>query len=85
VPRPSIYHWRTTNQEEVDFVVEAGTRLLAVEVETGQRPSRRDARHLLTFQREYQDAVAGCLLLHDGPDILPLADGVVAAPWWTVI
>jgi predicted AAA+ superfamily ATPase len=84
-PRPSIYHWRTTNQEEVDFVVEAGTGLLAIEVKAGQRPSRQDIRHLLTFQQEYGDAVAGCLLLHGGPDILPLADGVVAAPWWSVM
>jgi predicted AAA+ superfamily ATPase len=74
VPRPSIYHWRTTNQGEVDSIVEAG-----------KRQSRRDVRHLLTFQPEYGDAVAGCLLLHDGPDILPLADGVVATPWWNVI
>jgi hypothetical protein len=66
-------------------VVEAGSRLLAIEVKSGQRPSRRDIRHLLTFQREYGDAVAGCLLLHDGPDILPLADGVVACPWWSVL
>lgn len=85
VPRPSISHWRTTNQEEVDFVVEAGNRLLAIEVKAGQRPGRRDIRHLLTFQREYGDAVAGCLLLHDGPDILPLADGVVACPWWSAL
>jgi len=84
-PRPSIFHWRTTNHEEVDFVVEAGRRLLAVEVKAVRRPSRRDVRHLLTFQREYGGAVAGCLLLHDGPDIVPLADGVVAAPWWSVV
>jgi predicted AAA+ superfamily ATPase len=84
-PRPSIFHWRTSNQEEVDFVLEAGSRLLAVEVKATCRPSHRDARHLITFQREYGDAVAGGLLLHDGPDILPLADGIVAAPWWRAL
>lgn len=84
-PRPSIYYWRTTNLEEVDFVVEAGSRLLAVEVKATRRPFHRDARHLVTFQREYGDAVAGGPLLHDGPDILPLANGIVAAPWWKVL
>lgn len=84
-PRPSIFHWRTSNQEEVDFVLEAGSRLLAVEVKATRRPSHRDARHLITFQREYGDAVADGLLRHDGPDILPLADGIVAAPWWRAL
>ena len=84
-PRPSIYYWRTTNQEEVDFVVEAGSRLLAVEVKAGRRPSHRDARHLLTFRREYGDAVAGALLLQDGEEVLPLAEGVLAVPWWRVL
>ncbi len=85
VPRASIHHWRTTNQEEVDLVVEAGARLLAVEVKAGQRPSRRDARHLVTFRHEYGAAVAGGLLLHDGSEIFCPAEGVVAAPWWKIL
>ena len=29
----------------------------------------------------------GCVLalVHGGPDVLPLADGVVATPWWSVM
>jgi predicted AAA+ superfamily ATPase len=84
-PKPSVLFWRTENGEEVDFVVEAGRRLLAVEVKATERPSHADTRHLKTFAREYGDAVLGGLLLHAGDDVVWLDEGILAAPWWSVI
>jgi uncharacterized protein len=84
-PRPGIFHWRTVNQEEVDFVIEASGTLLPVEVKATRRPGYRDIRHLLAFIEEYGDAVKGALLLHDGDEINWLAEGVLAVPWWRVI
>ena len=84
-PRPEIRYWRTVNEEEVDFVIESGRRLLAVEVKSTSRPRYRDARHLLTFRREYGRAVHGALLLHAGEETFWLAEGVLAVPWWLVV
>lgn len=84
-PRPEILHWRSANQEEVDFVVEAGRKLLAIEVKASATPSYRDARHLQTFQAEYGKAIHGALLLHAGTETMWLAKGVLATPWWKVI
>jgi hypothetical protein len=84
-PRPEVLFWRTHNQEEVDFVIEAGGRLLPIEVKATARPSSRDARHLLTFRAEYGDAVHGALLLHGGTETVWLAERVLAAPWWRVV
>lgn len=84
-PRPEILFWRTHNQEEVDFVVESGSRLLPVEVKATTRPSYRDVKHLLTFRSEYDDAVAGGLLLHAGDETFWVTDGILATPWWRVI
>ena len=83
--RPEIFYWRTVNQEEVDFVIEAGTNLLAVEVKATTRPAYSDARHLQTFRSEYGEAVKGGLLLHGGHETLWLSQGVLAVPWWRVI
>jgi hypothetical protein len=85
VPRPDILHWRTHNQEEVDFVVESEGRVLPIEVKATSRPSYRDARHLLAFMGEYGDNVPGALLLHSGEEVVWLADRVLAAPWWRVV
>jgi predicted AAA+ superfamily ATPase len=84
-PRPQVMYWRTVNQEEVDFVIEAGSKLLPVEVKATARPSHRDARHLMTFRSEYGKAVLGGLVLHAGEDVFWLAEGILAAPWWRVV
>jgi uncharacterized protein len=83
--RPEVYYWRTATGEEVDFVVERGADLVAVEVKATTRPRASDAAHLALFRREAGPAVRGGLLLHDGRDIERLGPDVVAVPWWRVV
>jgi len=82
---PQVLHWRTVNGEEVDFVVELGDRLLPIEVKATTRPSPSDARHLRTFCEQYGEAVPGGLLLHGGEEVVWLARGILAAPWWRIV
>ncbi len=84
-PRPGICHWRTANQEEVDFVIEAGRTLLPIEVKATTRPSHRDARHLLTFLATHSPAARAALLLHAGNETIRLEDRVLAVPWWRIV
>lgn len=84
-PPPEIAYWRTTTDREVDFVVESGERLLAIEVKAATRPRIRDITGLKLFQEEYADRFLGGLLLHAGSQVEWLADGILAAPWWRVL
>jgi hypothetical protein len=84
-PRPELFYWRTVNQEEVDFVIEAGRTLLPIEVKATSRPGYTDARHLTSFRVEYGARVVGGLLLHGGEDTFWVAEGILAAPWWKVL
>jgi len=54
-------------------------------VSVARRRRARDADPLCAFRDEYEDLSRAGLLLHTGEDISWLADGVLAAPWWTVI
>jgi uncharacterized protein len=80
-----LFYWRTATGEEVDLVVEAGDRLLPIEVKTTRRPRLRDAAHLRSFRTEYGDRALPGLLLHDGDLLDWLAPDVLAAPWWRVL
>ena len=80
---PGLYYWCTASGQEVDFVLEAGERLLPVEVKATSKPTPKDAQGLLAFLAEYPEAPGG-LLLHGGEEVFPLVDRVVAAPWWAV-
>jgi len=66
VVQPEVFYWRMAAGQEVDFAVEHGGELLAVEVKTTTRPSHRDAAHMRAFLKEYGDRVRGGLLLHAG-------------------
>ena len=85
VPTPNVLFWRTTTDREVDFVVEAGDRLLAVEVKATTNPGLADARGLRLFGREYPERFVGGLLLHGGHDTQWMTERVLAVPWWRVL
>jgi uncharacterized protein len=83
--RPELAYWRTASGEEVDFVIEAGERLLPIEVKASTRPRLSDAAHLRSFRQEYGKRAHAGLLLHTGTATEWLAPDVLAVPWWRVI
>jgi predicted AAA+ superfamily ATPase len=83
--RAEIFYWRTTIGEEVDFVIEAGGRLLPIEVKATGHPRLSDATHLRTFRAEYGEKARTGLLLHTGSMLEWLAPDVLAVPWWRVL
>jgi predicted AAA+ superfamily ATPase len=82
---PQIMYWRTAAGREVDLVVEWEGQLLPIEVKATARPRAGDAADLRAFRDEYGRHARAGLLLHTGTRVSWLADGVLAAPWWTVV
>jgi predicted AAA+ superfamily ATPase len=80
-----IGYWRTAAGEEVDFVIEAGSHLVPIEVKATSRPRLFDAARLRSFRAEYGERTRPGLLLHTGAKLDWLAPDVLAAPWWRVL
>ncbi|RLA98676.1 MAG: ATP-binding protein [Deltaproteobacteria bacterium] len=80
VPRPRLYYWRTVTGREVDFVIEWGRRLVAVEVKFTESPRYDDAATLRLFLEEYPET-AFCLLIHRGTEVRFLHEKILALPW----
>jgi predicted AAA+ superfamily ATPase len=80
-----VLHWRTATGEEVDLVIEAGGRLLPIEVKATSRPRLADAADLRAFRAEYGNQARPGLLLHTGTALEWIAPDVLAAPWWMVL
>ncbi len=83
--RAELFYWRTAIGEEVDFVIEAGDRLLPIEVKATGQPRLRDLAHLRIFHTEYGNRTRPGLLLHSGTTLAWLTSDVLAAPWWKVL
>jgi hypothetical protein len=75
----------TATGEEVDLVIEAGERLLPIEMKAAARPRLSDAAHLRSFRWEYGARSRAGLLLHAGTVTEWLAPDVLAVPWWRVV
>lgn len=80
IPSARLYFWRTRTGSEVDFVLEHGARLLAIEVKQTEHPGYGDAAGLRTFLTEHTRASGG-LLLHGGSHIRLLDENIIALPW----
>jgi len=83
--RADVFYWRTAIGEEVDLVIEAGGRLLPIEIKATGRPRLGDAKQLRTFRAEYGKKARAGLLLHAENTLEWIAADVLAVPWWRVL
>ncbi len=77
---PRIYFWRTASGSEVDMVVEAGDRLVPIEVKLSATPRPAFAKAIKTFREDLGTKVMPGYLIHPGEIRLPLGSDVTALP-----
>ncbi len=75
-----IYFWRIKNGREVDFVLEYGRKVLAIEVKLSNKAKYEDIQNLLHFIDETPNALGG-ILIYNGNKIQKLTANVFAIPW----
>jgi len=81
VPKARLFYWRTTTGKEVDFVLEWGRKLLAVEVKLTDTPRFSDVANLRLFLDEYPETSAA-ILVYTGDEIKIMHEKIVAIPWF---
>ena len=82
-PPAHLFNWRTLGGSEVDFILEYGRKVLAIEVKQTNRPGYGDTKGLQTFLADHPDAFGG-LLIHAGSEIRWLGEHILAIPWTMV-
>ena len=79
---PQLYFWRTVAGTEVDIVVEAGAKLVPIEVKLSATPRPAMAAAVKTFQKDFGDKSMTGYVVHPGDITLPLGPGVTALPFY---
>ena len=79
LPQARLFFWNHQGRFEVDFVVESGSRTIAVEIKSGSRWRSEDLRGLKRFLDESPHCIAG-LLACDIPSPVPLGERLWAIP-----
>lgn len=78
---PQIHFWRTSAGVEVDLVVEAGGKLIPIEVKLSATPRPAMANTIRTFQEDLGEKAGPGFVIHPGDVRLPLEPKVVALPF----
>lgn len=78
---PQVYFWRTAAGTEVDIVVDAGTKLVPIEVKLSATPRPAMATALKTFQKDFGDRALAGYVVHPGDVTLSLGSGIVSLPF----
>ncbi len=76
-----VYFWRTAAGDEVDMVVEAGGKLVPIEVKLSATPRPAMAAGITRFRQLFGDRAAQGYVVHPGDVRLPLAPGAIALPY----
>ncbi len=76
-----LHYERSRDGAEVDFIVEEGATLTPVEVKWTDRPTPKDARHLIRFLTEHKGAAEHGYVICRCPRPLQLHENVTALPW----
>lgn len=76
----TLYHVRSKDGREIDYVVSMNEKLLPVEVKWTDRPSRSDARHVAAFRADHPETGEGFVICRCARPQL-LSPGITALPW----
>jgi hypothetical protein len=77
-----LFHLRTKDGAEVDFIIERAGALTPIEVKWSERPTLQDARHLLTFLQEHPKQAPHGYVVCRCSQPLRLHDRITALPWF---
>ena len=70
---PKIYHYRTNDKKEIDFIIEKGNDILAIEIKSSQTIKIDAFKHIIDFQKKSNQNIIG-IVFYGGDTILPFGD-----------
>ena len=77
-----VYHWRTSNQAEVDLVIDLDGILYPIEIKCKSHVSNRDASGLRAFLATYaHQRVAPAIILYAGNEVMKIDANIWAIPF----
>ncbi len=79
--RLQLYFWRTQIGQEVDFLVERGGELVAIEVKWTHRIDESEIASLKRCAEDLKEKLRLSVLLYGGTEIVPIAPKIIAIPF----
>lgn len=75
-----IFHYRTSDKKECDFIIEVGDELLACEVKQSHSVKKDDFKHIVDLQSRYDKKCLG-VVFYSGDMVVEFSEDLVAIPF----
>lgn len=69
-----LYHYRTSDQKEIDFILDRGEQLVAIEVKSALQVKKDAFKHIIELQEKSKQNVLG-IVLYAGEHVLSFSEG----------
>jgi len=76
----TMYHYRTSDKKEIDFIVEVNDQLIAIEVKQSRSVKKDDFKHIIDLQNRYKKSCLG-VLFYNGETVMEFNKNLVAIPF----
>jgi predicted AAA+ superfamily ATPase len=74
-----MFHYRTNDKKEIDFIIEIENQLLAIEVKQSSSVTKDDFKHIIDLQTRYDKRTLG-VVFYNGEMVAQFSDDLVAMP-----
>ncbi|MEA1982887.1 MAG: ATP-binding protein [Campylobacterota bacterium] len=75
-----MFHYRTNDKKEIDFIIEVDNEILAIEVKQSSSVKKDDFKHIIDLQNRYDKKCLG-VVFYNGELIIEFSDDLVAIPF----
>lgn len=74
-----IFHYRTNDKKEIDFILKNGNKAIAIEVKSSSNIKKNDFKHIVDFQQRSKNEIHG-IIFYAGDHVIELSDDLTAVP-----
>ena len=71
--QPHMYHYRTNDKKEIDFIIEKAGKIFAIEVKSSQSIKKDAFKHIIDFQNRSSKEIVG-IVFYAGDTVLSFGD-----------
>ena len=75
-----MFHYRTNDKKEIDFIIEVNNEILAIEVKQSSSVKKDDFKHIIDLQNRYDKKCLG-VVFYNGDMVVEFNDDLVAIPF----
>jgi uncharacterized protein len=75
-----MFHYRTNDKKEIDFIIEVENEVIAIEVKQSSSVKKEDFKHIIDLQNRYDQKCLG-VVFYNGDMVVEFSEDLVAIPF----